>query len=408
MRAALTSNEVYKQTASIPIPAALSEAIVVELIASDFGRSIDLGDAPRVVAHGALYKPVGLEEFHRLPAAAQAAAIAIRGSTEMAVASTLNEHNAVLKVGDVDLDVKSATTLVVTRGRDYAHPLGCIELDSAAQLLSCFRHNLRTSDSAPRTMALTPATPFSSGTGVSGATMPPKFVNILAIYAEQVLRLHVLFSCEAGAPRRVIVDSVSVVDVPGAEGRQPRTFVSCKFHAACGLCFCKSRTAIRHPATGIVLSMGFCGGEVGPAGRCLVCGRESEHKRCLDGFAAPQLTCKHQRDGGGSVVGSKMALPVDFLNIYAVACVEMRHTADPGGCHDRLECALDESIALSLSQRDKTRAGMALHDQWVEAMLATGSFAFDSKRNALCRRGGVIKKWHREAARGFEHLFPRK
>ena len=410
--------EIMNNMASKPLSCEISDMIVTKLRASDFAHQINFGsvdaDVP-VFLSGSTYKLLKVDAFHRLGRDRQAGFVAVRGSDEVAILASPNEKNCVLKVGDVELDMKTSKSLVVTKNRDYKSPLGTIHFDSEDDLFLCFRQSLRSEDVHAPATTLKPIL-FAAGntstigsSPLSGAAIGSKFSNLIGVYAEQVLRLQVLFSSEAGGPRSTIIDSVTVVDLPGSDGRSGYTTVTCKFHAVSGRCFCRSRGhPIRKPASNAALRMRFCGGPVGQSGRCQTCGKVSETKRCLAGFVAPWLTCKHG-DGGG---GSRVVIPnCTFLKLFLVACVDMRHSEDAETYlqwYEKLESALDETITRVFSECEKTSAQMRVHDEWNEAMLSDGSFLFDKKRKSLMRVGSKIKKWHKQASIGYTHLFREK
>ena len=409
----MMSSDIYNEMTIVPISEPLSELIVSRLRDSTFASLIAFGEAPRVVARGPAYRPAALEEFHRLSSASQAKGIAISGNDQVAVATDLTEKTAVLEVGDVDLDVKSDTQLIVTKDRKYSTPLGCIELDSHAQLLECFCHKIDAATVAAPCLPLKQPSPFK-GEQLSGAYMPAKFCNILAVFCEHVLRLHVLFSSEASAPRRLFIDSVMLIDLKGAQGGLNTTLLTCKFHAASGRCICKSRKAsANHPASQITLTIRFCGGEIGPAGHCRECGFRPDEgcERCGNNFEAPTLMCKHVKNNDSRFNASKIQLErSDFLRLFAVGCVAIRHAADEKSTllwNDRLEAALDDAVTKYQTGCGKSASELAVHDQIVESMLSEGSFSFNVKKGSLSRAGGKIKKWQRSTAVGFSHLFLR-
>lgn len=416
MRTSIFAEDVCNESISVPIPEPLSSIIVDRLRDSSFSQHVALGEAPCVVAHGPLYRIVSVEDFHKLPARTQSSAVAIRAKDEMAVVmSGLCEQNATLKVGNVSVDLKSGTRLVVTKDKKYTSPLGCIELDTHDQVCECFRRPIDPAAVRPVAIPLKEPSFFqgsggNSGNGGNGGCyIPTRFANLVAVYCEQVLRLHVLFSAEAGKPRRLFVDSVAVVDLESPR----RSLITCKFHAASGRCFCKTHQSnICHRAVGLTMTMQLCGGEVGPSGHCRACGRESEHARCLAGFTAPMVSCKHQKECGARVVGSKIPIHnSSFLQLFAIGCVDIRHGNDPKSTllwYDRLEAALDTSVQRFLAEHEKTASDFLLQDQWVAEMLCDGSFAFDVKRNSLTRVGGKIKIWQKLGAAGHLHLFRRK
>lgn len=421
MRVALTAHDLEEFNDNAELPAELCNAIKLKLLEAGIGVSVlDSNPSAPIVAHGALFRLVSKQDYETADPATQARAIPIRSDDDFQYAFPVvwSAMNCCLKLGtpplSLTLDAASSTSFVVTENGNYVAPLGTIEMDSESQLNACF---------APQTASPTkPELPAQPSVFATGAFIAPKFCELLAVYLEQVLRLHVLFSARAGKPRRVLLQSVTVLDLGGDNGRQASHTIICKFHSGSGTSLAvpspdspdsqdsqDSQNSQNSQNSHICLQINLCGGELYPVDgyHCEICRKNSMLRlgaRCTLGCSIV-IGSKQDRQWT-----TKHSLHDEFLRQFASVAVALRHFKDPKTpiiLYDKLESQLDESIAEKYEDLCTTHQKYLLHDEYAEAMLASDNFRFNAKTGSLKRlEGGKLAKWHTEIKETHGHLFP--
>tara|TARA_B110000858_G_scaffold190536_1_gene238619 strand:- start:317 stop:1576 length:1260 start_codon:yes stop_codon:yes gene_type:complete len=417
MRVALTAQEAQCATHSVPLEASLSDLIKCKLNDANIGIDVlQYEQHTHVSLHGPLYKLVGKEEFERAGEQAKRRAVPIRNDDEFlfALPTVWNSMICVLKLGPLALDVaNSRRALWVTRDSNYSKPLGTITFESEDHLSTCFQPAPNGRFAAPPPESLLSIAPRTFQTDrMSGSNIPGKFANLLAIYLEHALRLHVLFSARAKQPRRVLLEGVSLIDY-WQHGSAPSHTVSCKFHVGSGHCLCEDCEVCEgfgcaSDQTRISLSIRMCGGQtVGAQGYCGVCGKTNPTAtiggRCTARFASI-LGCKHEGRWK-----TKRTINDEFLRDFASVCVRIGHCDDNKALvvlYDNLEARMDERIIKGRERANVSEPELLIYDRLSESMLATGDFRYNAKYGSLSKRGGRALKWHKSVSKSHGHLFP--
>jgi hypothetical protein len=415
MRVALTAQEAQCATHSVHLEASLSDLIKRKLRDANIGTDVlESNPDTHVSIHGSLYKLVGKEEFERA-GEAKRRAVPIRNDDEFlfALPTVWNALICALKLGPLSLDMADSRSLLVTRDSNYSKPLGTITLESEHQLNACFQPVSNGGVALPPPESLLSIAPRTFQTDkVSGANIPGKFANLLAIYLEHALRLHVLFSARAKQPKRVLLEGVSVIDSV-LLGSRPSHTVSCKFHVGSGRCLCEDCGESEgfnsaNGKIGISLGIRMCGGDTtGTDGYCEVCGNTNSAAtiggRCTANFAAT-LGCKHEGRWK-----TKRTISDEFLRDFASVCVRLRHCDDNKAfvvLYDQLEARMDECILEWRERADVSEPELLMHDRLAECMLTTGEFRYNAKYGSLSKKGGRALKWHKSVSKSHGHLFP--
>lgn len=421
MQACLPADEIFKLTTERILHD--ENAAILRSKLEEAGIQVE-SYSPRVVARGAIYKLVTEEAFFALAPSLHASAIAVQSQPggpiahPVAVRTTWSSQNASLAFGDFALDAMSPTKLLVTRAVKQSgssttlKQVATIEFDTSEQLEACF------AILKPHTPIPLPELPVSSAREFSnraGACIPPVFTNFLGVYLEHGIRLHTLLTARAGAPRHVMLDACFVIDLEASARRRARHLVTAKFHGCSGRCLCRIP---EKDGLEIALNIELCGGEFNDHGLCTLCdgtdSTDGDGARCQRSGSVT-LVCRHESKAvvNGAqrkrVPKTKHALAFDpFLSQFATAMVDLRHSSDLKKAlltHDRLKALLDEAIDERRARASVTSEQAMIYDHWAVAMLESDEF-YCKIQGSLSKRGGGMRKWQKNIAASYWHLFP--